>query len=337
MKAMVLAAGLGERLRPWTDALPKPLFPVLGVPLIRLVLCRLRGVGVTEAVINLHHLPGAIVRELGSGRDLGMRLEYSDEPVLLGTGGGLKAVEDFFRGEEAFWLHNADALGDWDLGALWRRHLAQGAAATLAIDPGEDRPEARMVETDAEDRVVGIRGRPHQGDGPRGVFTGVSVLTPRVLQTLPPGEVSCLVERGLIPLLERGERLLGPRVRGTFVDIGTPERLLEAQWRMLPRATEWFEGLGLPAPREVAPGVFLHGESEIDPAVQMEGPVWVSGGCRVEAGVHLGPRAVLGPGTRVRAPARVREALVVGGEVGGEVSGLHVPGVAGAQGVRGPR
>ncbi|MBP7127702.1 NDP-sugar synthase [Myxococcota bacterium] len=327
MKAMVLAAGRGERLRPWTDVLPKPLFPVLGVPLIRLVLCRLREAGVTEAVINLHHLPGAIVRELGNGRDLGLRLEYSDEPILLGTGGGIRAVADFFRGEGAFWLHNGDILADWDLGGIWRMHHDRGAVATLAIDAGEDRPEARMVETDGEDRVIGIRGRPRQGDGPRGVFTGVSVLTPRVLQTLPPGEVSCLVERGLIPLLERGDLVIGPRVRGTFVDIGTADRLLEAQWRMMPRAGEWFRSLGLPPPREVAPGVFLHGDPDVHPEARLEGPLWISGGCRAEAGVHLGPRAVLGPGTVVRGPARIREALVIGGgEVGGEVSGICIPG-----------
>lgn len=327
MKAMVLAAGRGERLRPFTDVLPKPLFPVLGVPLIRLVLCRLRQVGVAEAVINLHHLPGAIVRELGSGRDLGMRLEYSDEPMLLGTGGGLRAVADFFRGEEAFWLHNGDILADWDLPGLWRLHRDRGAVATLAIVEGTDRPEARMVETDRADRVVGIRGRPRQGDGPRGVFTGVSVMTPRVLEVLPRGEVSCLVERGLIPLLERGETVLGPRVQGAFVDIGTPERLLEAQWRMFPRAAEWFGSLGLPPPVERAPEVLFHGDSEVHPEAVLEGPLWVSKGCRVEAGARLGPRVVLGPGTVVRGSARIRDALVTGGgEVDGRVSGICIPG-----------
>ncbi|HOU53881.1 MAG TPA: NDP-sugar synthase [Myxococcota bacterium] len=336
MKAMVLAAGLGERLRPFTDRLPKPLFPVLGIPLIRLVLCRLRQTGVNEAVINLHHLPGAIVRELGSGRDLGMRLEYSDEPILLGTGGGVRAVADFFQGEEAFWLHNGDILADWDLESVWRMHHDRQAVATLALDEGEERPEARMVEIDAMDRVVGIRGRPRRGDGTRVVFTGVSVLTPHVLQTLPQGEVSCLVNQGLIPLLERDRLVLGARVHGTFVDIGTPERLVDAQWRMLPRARAWFGSLGLPLPQEVAPGVFLHGDSDVHPEARLEGPLWVSPGCRIEAGVIVGPRVVLGTGTVVRAPARVREALVIGGEVGGDVSGIYLPGASPAASGMGP-
>lgn len=326
MKAMVLAAGRGERLRPHTDRLPKPLFPVLGVPLIRIVLVRLRQAGVQEVVVNLHHLPAAIVRALGNGRDLGLRLEYSEEPILLGTGGGLRAVADFFQGEEAFFLHNGDVLAEWDLGSLWEAHRQSAAVATLALDDGQRRSEARLVEVDREGRVVGVRGRPREGGGTRWVFTGVSVWTPRVLEVLPRGEVSCLVEQGLIPLLEKGERVMGVPMAGGFSDIGTEERLFEAQWEILPRAQQWFEGLGLSAPREVAPGVFLQGEVRVHSSVHLEGPVFISEGCRIEEGSVLGPRAVLGPCTVVQARSHVHDALVTGrGTVGGAVTGIVVP------------
>ncbi len=159
MKAMVLAAGLGTRLRPLTDILPKPLLPVAGRPLLEWNLLLLKRHGITEVIINLHHLGEQIVRALGDGARLGLRLAYSHEPTLQGTGGGIKQAAPFLK-DGAFLVLNGDTLSDCDLTALIATHRASGALATLAV---RDDPEAATwgpVALDAQGRILQINGKP---------------------------------------------------------------------------------------------------------------------------------------------------------------------------------
>lgn len=327
MKAMVLAAGLGERLRPATDRVPKPLFPVLGVPVIVWVLRGLRAAGVTDAVVNLHHLPARIVRALGNGSAFGVRIAYSDEPILLGTGGGLWAVRDFFRGEEAFLVHNGDVWHDRDLGELIAAHRREAADATLALVTDPSQPEAHVVEVEGG-RVVAIRGRPGAGPGLAGaggeragrtdrslyVFSGVSVQTPIVFAHLPEGEVSCLVEAGVIPMLGAGRAVAGVPVGGAFCDIGTEARYLALQWDLLARGPQaLFERRGMSPPREAERGVWLGGGADVLPGGALEPPVLVCGGARIESGATVGPRAVVCEGAVVESGAVVRDAVVFPG------------------------
>jgi mannose-1-phosphate guanylyltransferase len=323
MKAMVLAAGLGTRLRPATDRVPKPLFPVLGVPAIEWALTGLRQAGVTAAIVNLHHLPDAVRQRLGDGRRLGMALTFSEEADILGTGGGLSAVRAFFAGQPAFFLHNGDVFTDWDLGPIRDRHDGSGAGATLALADPPDMPLARLVEVGPGGDVVGIRGRPVCGHGPRYVFSGVSVLTPELLDTLPREGASCLVERGLIPMMATGRRVAAALPGGLFCDIGTAERYLALQWEVLPRAAALFALRGLTPPREIAPGVLATGSPFVAAGARLEGPVFLCDGARVEAGAVVGPRAVLGAGAVAAAGSVVRDAVVFEGvAVGGVATGI---------------
>ncbi len=326
MKAMVLAAGLGTRLRPATNVVPKPLFPVLGVPAIEWALRGLRQAGVTEAVVNLHHLPGAIVRRLGDGRGIGVRIEYREEPEILGTGGGMSAVRAFFAGDAPFFLHNGDVFTDWDLRAIRDRHAAAGADATMALADPPDMPQARLVEVGPDGDVVGVRGRPAAGDGPRYVFSGVSVLTASLLRQLPLEGPSCLVEQGLIPLMAAGRRVAAALPGGRFCDIGTAERFLALQWEVFPRAEALFVARGMEPPRVIAPGVCVAGSPVIAAGVRLEGPVLLCDGARVEAGASVGPRVVLGAGAVARGDADLRDAVVFdGATVSGPASGIVLP------------
>ncbi len=323
MKAMVLAAGFGERLRPTTDHVPKPLFPVLGVPVIAWVLRALRAAGVTDAVVNLHHLPARIVRFLGNGSALGVRLSYSDEPILLGTGGGLWAVRDFFRGEDAFLVHNGDVWHDWDLQEVLKAHRREAPHATLALVTDSSQPEAHVVEVH-QGRVAGIRGKPTSGPGPRYVFSGVSVHTPAVFAHLPEGEVSCLVANGVVPMLEAGRVVAAVVLAEGFCDIGTQARYLALQWDLLARGPQaLFERRGLVPPREAEAGVWFSGEPDLRPGAVIYPPVLLCGGARVEPGAIVGPRAVVCEGAVIACGAVVRDAVVFpGARVEGSASGI---------------
>jgi len=132
MKAMVLAAGLGTRLRPLTDRTPKPLLPVAGRPILLWNLLLLKRHGITDIIINLHHLGEQIVQVLGDGSRFGMRVAYSHEPTLLGTGGGIKQAAPFLK-DGSFLVLNGDTLSACDLTGLIAAHRAGSALFTLAL------------------------------------------------------------------------------------------------------------------------------------------------------------------------------------------------------------
>src|SRR3982751_5669006 len=129
---MILAAGLGTRLRPLTDTIPKPLLPVGGTPLIVWNLLLLRRHGIRDVVVNLHYLGHLIQKELRDGSMWGMRISYSQEPTILGTGGGLKQAERYFEGRP-FLVLNGDTLCELDLGALRRFHEQHRPLATMVV------------------------------------------------------------------------------------------------------------------------------------------------------------------------------------------------------------
>ena len=155
---MILAAGLGTRLRPLTETIPKPLLPVGGTPLIVWNLLLLRAGGIRDVIINLHYLGSMIEEVLGDGARWDMHIVYSHESALLGTGGGLKAAEDFFEGE-SFLVINGDTLIGLDLPAFFEFHRSQNGVATLVLrdDPQAERWGA--VESDAQEAILRINGQ----------------------------------------------------------------------------------------------------------------------------------------------------------------------------------
>jgi mannose-1-phosphate guanylyltransferase len=235
---MVLAAGYGLRMRPLTLLRAKPALPVLGRPLLQWTIERLARAGVREVMVNLHHLPDTITAALGDGRRLGVRVRYSHEPEILGTGGGPRAVRPFF-GDEPFLLVNGDVLFDFDLRELLDRHAGSGAGATLALRRNPDPAAYSPVISDRRGRILAIAGRPRAAAGTVSMFASVHVMTPSLLDRLPPGP-SDSVRDLYLPLLEEGERLLGVRCGGAWYDFGRPSPYRDAQLRLL-RGRSFFD------------------------------------------------------------------------------------------------
>jgi NDP-sugar pyrophosphorylase family protein len=156
MKALVLAAGLGERVRPLTEKIPKPMLEVGGRPLIHYPLAMLRHAGITQVAINVHHLAGEIQRGLRDGKALGIDITYSPEPTLTGTGGPLNALRGFF-GDQAFVLANSDSILDLDLAAMIAFHRNRGAVATVSLFKPNDGAEHEHIEIDGDARIRRMR------------------------------------------------------------------------------------------------------------------------------------------------------------------------------------
>jgi NDP-sugar pyrophosphorylase family protein len=229
MKAMILAAGFGTRLRPLTEQMPKPLLPIGGVPLIVWNLLLLRRHGFRDVVINLHYLGSMIEEALGDGSQFGLRITYSKETTILGTGGGIKQAEPYFDGEPVLVL-NGDTLAELDLDALMAFHRAQRAAATLVLREDDDVSRWGVVEVGAEHRIVRITGRGLDDGGPTmpRMFAGIHILDLRLLKAVSRGAVLSIIDP-YIDAIKQGERVMGYDMRGYWSDVGTLERYRQAE------------------------------------------------------------------------------------------------------------
>jgi mannose-1-phosphate guanylyltransferase len=225
-QAIVLAAGLGTRLRPLTLRIPKPALPLGGVPILLYNLFLLREAGADRITINLHHRPESIRRLLGEGKSLGLRLRYSYEPAILGTAGGISQALDGMKAEPTFVL-NGDILMDLDLKKMADQHFRVKARATLACVGKDKAKVTSFVEYDKQGRIWRIAGAPA---APRrtlvsAIFTGAHLLDPTLFTAYPQKQFGCVIRQIYQPALERGERLQAYRHLGSWWDLGTLEEL----------------------------------------------------------------------------------------------------------------
>jgi len=229
MKAMILAAGLGTRLRPLTNDRPKALVELRGRTLLEIAVARLREFGVREVIVNVHHFADMVVEYLQAHDNFGIRIEVSREDVLLDTGGGLKKAGWFFQdGSDApFLVHNVDVISTIDFGRMMASHATNGALATLAV---QDRETSRYLLFDGAQ----LCGRRSKGDRDEVVrpaarllplaFSGIHVVSPRLF--------SSMTEEGVFSIIDCYLRLarLGEKIAGFRAD--------EYSWRDLGRVSD---------------------------------------------------------------------------------------------------
>src|SRR5947207_2053343 len=224
MKAMVLAAGLGTRLRPLTDSRPKALVEVAGRTLLEITLERLRTFDVREVIINVHHFAEMVVDYLKSHDKFGMRIEISREDVLLDTGGGLKKAGWFFNDDEPFILHNVDVISTVDLRRMIQSHIENHPLATLAV---QDRQTSRPLLFNNQLHLSG-RGPAHDPTSLSLAFSGIHVISPRILGMLTE-EGPFSIVTSYLNLAARGETILGFRADEYYWrDLGKPENIAQA-------------------------------------------------------------------------------------------------------------
>ena len=235
MKAMVFAAGQGLRLRPLTDRVPKALVPVAGRPMIEYPLLLLRHYGVREIVINLHHLGDQIEAYLGDGKKLGVEIVYSKEPELLDTGGGLLKAKPFLE-HETFIVINTDVMIDLPLADLITFHKKTQATATLVLRADPDADRFGSMEIDSEGRIYRFLSATRQPGvtlpGRKLMFTGVQIVEPRIFEYMNGGSGPRKfgTTKDTYPrMLLEGERLYGFCFEGLWRDLGTPDRIKEAE------------------------------------------------------------------------------------------------------------
>ena len=222
MKAVILAGGEGKRLKAVTGDLPKPMVPILGVPVMERIVRLLRGQGFTELCAALCYRPEAITAHFGDGGAFGVRMEYRVQSEPLGTAGSVLQCRDFY-GKDDFLVMSGDAVCDFDLRALFERHLQSGAAVTMALHPNAEPLRYGLVLLDRQSRVRHFVEKP---DWPQVVTnlvsTGIYVLSPRAMACVPEGQPFDFARHLFPMLLQSGETILGVPMDGYWCDIGTP-------------------------------------------------------------------------------------------------------------------
>jgi NDP-sugar pyrophosphorylase family protein len=237
MRAMILAAGLGTRLRPLTDDRPKALVEVAGHTLLEITLRRLREFGIREVIVNVHHFADMVLEYLRKNDNFGMRIDISREEVLLDTGGGLKQAAWFFlekgQADEPFLLHNVDVLSTIDLNRMVQFHRQHRSLATLAM---QDRETSRYLLFDEQQQLCGRRtGRDQAPEIVRQskktqalAFSGVHVISPRLLAKMNESGVFSIIT-SYLRLAGEGEKILAFRADGFYWrDLGNPENVAQA-------------------------------------------------------------------------------------------------------------
>lgn len=299
---MVLAAGLGTRLRPLTFELPKPMVPLLDRPAMAHTVDLLQRHGVERIVANLHYFPDTI-------RDyFGDELTYVEEAELLGTAGGVRNAKDFF-GDESFLVLSGDALTDLDVAALVARHEASGGVATLCVRKVSDTSEYGVVLTDDDGRITGFQEKPDQAEALSDLANcGMYVFSPEIFDYFPDTEFVDWAEDVFPTLLANDVPFHVYEMDEYWNDVGALDELRNGTFDALSGA------LRLEALPDAGPEAIMVGPgSSLDAASLVEGPLWVGRNVTIGEGVRLQGPLVLGDGVTVGEGAAIKRSIVLPG------------------------
>jgi mannose-1-phosphate guanylyltransferase/mannose-1-phosphate guanylyltransferase/phosphomannomutase len=302
MKAMVLAAGLGTRLRPLTFEIPKPMVPVLDRPVMAHIVNLCERQGFDQLVANLHYFPDTIREYFGD------RLEYRYEEELLGTAGGVRNVRDFF-GEDPVVVISGDALTDLDLNKLVERHRSAGGIGTLTVKQVDDTQEYGVVLHDADGRIQGFQEKPHPDEALSDLGNcGIYCFSPEIFDYFPDTDFVDWANDVFPVLLENDVPFYIHEIEEYWNDVGSLDELRSGTFDAL-------EGrLRIDVPGdEVAEGVRAGSGSQLPEDAEVAGPVWIGQDCQIGAGVKLMGPLVIGDGSRIGAGAALRESIVFPG------------------------
>lgn len=307
MRAVVLVGGFGTRLRPLTLTTPKQMLRVAGRPMIERVVAHLAQHGVDDVVLSLGYRSDAFTGAYPDDRCAGVHLSYAVEPEPLDTGGAVGFAARSAGITERFVVVNSDVMTDFDLSALIRFHVDHGAEGTIALTPVEDPSPFGVVQTDADGRVLAFIEKPAPGEAPTNqINAGFYVLEPSVIDRIPAGR-SVSIERVTFPAMVADGSLYALVDDSYWIDVGTPERYLQASLDFLDgRRPETFDP---PVPSATIAGTVV-------PPNVIDDDVVIEAGAVVE-------RSVVGPGCRILDGATVRESVLSGGVVVGVDACVH--------------
>lgn len=290
MKAMVLAAGLGTRLRPLTGSISKPMAPIVNRPVLYHILRLLKRHGIDEAVANLHYHPHAITNYFGRGQRVGIELRYSLEPQLVGTAGGVKAMQRFLS-DGTFLVISGDALTDLDLTKLIQQHRDSGGIATLALKRVEDPSNYGVVIRDKENgRILGFQEKPEPGEELSNLCNcGIYIFEPAVFDHIPKDTFYDFGKQLFPEFVTRDIPFHGFEIDGYWNDVGSLEEYRVGNFDALTGKVK----VEIPG-KEREPGIYVGKGTRISRTAKLIAPILLGDYCRVGENASLTGPLVIG-------------------------------------------
>jgi len=318
-----MAAGLGTRLRPLTDFLPKPMVPIANRPVLHHLLNLLVKHDISEVGINVHVFPEILEGYFGDGSSLGLAITWSHEQELLGTAGGTKKLEQLW-GRDTILVTSGDGLHDVDVTALLGHHKRSGALATIAVKPVDDPSAYGVAILDRDTRVRGFQEKPRRDEAKSDLANcGVYVIEPQLLDRVPAGTFYDFGQDVWPALVASGEPVYAYTTMAYWNDVGGLEELRGS----IMDAVSGRVQLSIPGD-EILPGVWAEEGCEIEPSASIEGPVVLGRNVVIEAGARIRGPAAIGADTQIGREAAIRSAaLLPGSVVPGE--GIAIAGIFG--------
>jgi len=314
---MILAAGFGTRLLPLTRTVPKPMVAVMHRPLLEHTIHLLRSAGISDIAINVHHLPEQVMDYFGDGKRFGVNLHFSVEKAILGTAGGIKAVQGFLQGGP-FVVINSDIVVDIDLNSVFDFHRQKGSCLTLVVREDDSPEKYDPIEIQKDGRIVHFVGASSLNvpeDTRRVMFTGIQIMEPEIFSRIPVGKFCGTTEHVFPEMIEEGLPVFGYLHKDYWIDLGNRAKYLEVHRDALDGRVSLKTGALQKAEGAAIVSPALVGENcTIDPAAKV-GPYAVLGkGCRVEAGAVI-EHSVLWDGVTVGSHGSVRRSILGSGVV----------------------
>ena len=292
MRAMVLSAGYGTRLWPLTEDRTKPAIPILGKPLVGYVAEYLARFGIDDIVVNLHHRPESVRKALGEGSQFGVKLQYVEEPEILGTSGAVDNARSFFL-EDTFVVVNGKIITDIDLAAALETHRKTGAIATLVLLRNIKRELFTVVET-KDGLITGFGRMPSESDQDPLMFTGIQFMEPGIFKYIPRGVFSHSTTDVYPAAIASGEKIAAHVATGRWYELSTLQRYVEISLELMKDAGNTIT---------VGAACTIADESEVTEAI-----LWDR--VRIDAGARV-HRVVLADGVKITSGETIQNAVVV--------------------------
>ena len=304
MKAMILAAGLGTRLRPLTNVVTKPMVQMTNRPCIEYTVRLLAKYGVTDIVVNLHYLPEVIKQHFDDGSFYGVNISYSYEKELLGTAGGFKRVQGFF-GDESALIISGDALTDINLERFFAFHKENGGIATLGIKRVADPSQYGVIVREG-DRIIRFQEKPKVEEAISNLAnTGIYLFEPEIFEHIPANTFYDFGKQVFPELLAKDEKMYGYPMEEYWCDVGDLDVYREAHYDMLTGLVK----VELPGKRFEG-NVWLGERVTVHPETEIVGPVLIGNDCIVEKGARICGPTVLGDNTVVGSGAVIKRGIL---------------------------
>jgi len=297
LKALILAGGVGTRLRPLSCTRPKLLFPVLNKPLLDWTLERLAASGVKGVILAVNYMAEAYIQRYGKSR-YGMKISYSREEKPLRTGGPIKKAEELIGREKPFLVLNGDILTKIDYAELLERHEEKDAIATIALYKVEDPSRYGTVKLTENSRVIRFEEKAPRGKAPSNLINaGIYVLNPKIFDYIPGGR-PVSIEHEIFPILADEGKLYGHEFKEFWIDIGKPEDYLKANWLLFDSEIK---------------KSFLGMDVNLEKGVEIKDPAVIDKGVNIEQKSRVGPYAVIGKDVVLGKGVRVENSVVFPG------------------------